>query len=44
MLKNKLHTYNMSSATKLLVMMSRGEAAAKLTNKVKRARGIQAPL
>ena len=44
MLKNKLHMYNMSSATKLIVMMSYGDAAARLTNKVKRAKGIKAPL
>jgi|694.fasta_scaffold67307_8 hypothetical protein len=36
MLTHKLHKYNMSSATKLRVMMTPGEQAARMAQKVKR--------
>lgn len=36
MIKQKLYKYNMSSATKLRVMMPYGEQAAALSKKVKR--------
>jgi|688.fasta_scaffold124738_3 hypothetical protein len=44
MLTQKLYMYNMSSATKLRVMMTHGDAAARLITKVKRVKGYQAPL
>lgn len=36
MLQTKLYKYCMSSATKIRVMMDRGDAAARYTNKIKR--------
>jgi hypothetical protein len=36
MLTHKLHKYNMSSATKLRVMMTHSEQAARMAQKVKR--------
>jgi len=44
MLTQKLYKYSMSSATKLRVMMTFGEAASRLNHKVKRVKGLQAPL
>lgn len=44
MLTQKLYMYNMSSATKLRVMMTHTEQAARLNQKVKRVKAYQAPL
>ena len=44
MVREKLYKYTMSSATKLRVMMTHTDQAARLNRKVRRVKGYLAPL